>query len=256
MRLALLLLLLPALTSASVLSSSIKKARESKGRAANGDAAAPDGDATEHGVPEAPLPMMQLRSGLRRQVLEALEAHGASITIMVVGETGAGKTSLLSNLFHRKLEWPVGTRTEGIKELTVSFQLHGEGTEISVPFEARLVDSPGWGDLMSLERSFRLVTRTLVSVRVRVRARPSARVREPRPNPDPNPRPNPNPNPNQDAKYRRTLRAETRLDRGSARSPSSVPFEGGEHVDVVLYCFNPHRCKGVDMAARRLQRAP
>ena len=91
MRLALLLLLLPALTSASVLSSSIKKARESKGRAANGDAAAPDGDATEHGVLEAPLPMMQLRSGLRRQVLEALEAHGASITIMVVGETGAGK---------------------------------------------------------------------------------------------------------------------------------------------------------------------
>ena len=176
MRLALLLLLLPALTSASVLSSSIKKARESKGRVANGDAAAPD-DATEHGVPEAPLPMMQLRSGLRRQVLEALEAHGASITIMVVGETGAGKTSLLSNLFHRKLEWPVGTRTEGIKELTVSFQLHGEGTEISVPFEARLVDSPGWGDLMSLERSFRLVTRTLVSVGVRVRARPSARVR-------------------------------------------------------------------------------
>ena len=195
MRLALLLLLLPALTSASVLSSSIKKARESKGRVANGDAAAPD-DATEHGVPEAPLPMMQLRSGLRRQVLEALEAHGASITIMVVGETGAGKTSLLSNLFHRKLEWPVGTRTEGIKELTVSFQLHGEGTEISVPFEARLVDSPGWGDLMSLERSFRLVTRTLVSVRVRVRARPSARVREPRPNPNPNPRPNPNQSPN------------------------------------------------------------
>ena len=175
MRLALLLLLLPALTSASVLSSSIKKARESKGRAADGDAAAPDGDATEHGVPEAPLPMMQLRSGLRRQVLEALEAHGASITIMVVGETGAGKTSLLSNLFHRKLEWPVGARTEGIKELTVSFQLHGEGSEVSVPFEARLVDSPGWGDLMSLERSFRLVTRTLVRVRARARVRSRAR---------------------------------------------------------------------------------
>ena len=138
---------------------------------------------------------------------------------MVVGETGAGKTSLLSNLFHRKLDWPVGTRTGAIKELTVSFQLQGEATETSVPFEARLVDSPGWGDLMSLERSFGLVTRTL------------------------------------DAKYRKTLRAETRLDRGSTRSPTSVPFEGGQHVDVVLYCFNPHRCKGVDMAfLRRLKR--
>ena len=42
--------------------------------------------------------------------------------------------SLLSNLFHRKLEWPVGKRTEGIKELTVSFQLHGEGSEISVTY--------------------------------------------------------------------------------------------------------------------------
>ena len=209
---ALLLLLLPALISASVLSS-IKKARQAKGRAPDGDAAELNGDASNHEVPEATVPMMQLRSGLSRQVQEALEAQGASITIMVVGETGSGKTSLLSNLFHRKLDWPVGTRTEAIKELTVSFQLQGEGTETSVPFEARLVDSPGWGDLMSLERSFGLVTRTL------------------------------------DAKYRKTLRAETRLDRGSTRSPTSVPFEGGQHVDVVLYCFNPHRCKGVDMAA-------
>ena len=215
MRHALLLLLLPAFVSASVLSS-IKKAREAKGRAPNEPTYLSDA-ADPHEVPEATVPMMQLRSGLSRQVQEALEAHGASITIMVVGETGAGKTSLLSNLFHRKLDWPVGSRTEAIKELTVSFQLQGEGTETSVPFEARLVDSPGWGDLMSLERSFGLVTRTL------------------------------------DTKYRTTLRAETRLDRGSTRSPTSVPFEGGQHVDVVLYCFNPHRCKGVDMAAQRLE---
>jgi len=210
----LLLSLLPALISASVLSS-IKQARENKGRAPNGDAAEPGLEVRA----EPAVPMMQLRSGLSRQVQDALESHGASITIMVVGETGAGKTSLLSNLFHRKLDWPVGTRTGAIKELTVSFQLQGEATETSVPFEARLVDSPGWGDLMSLERSFGLVTRTL------------------------------------DAKYRKTLRAETRLDRGSTRSPTSVPFEGGQHVDVVLYCFNPHRCKGVDMAfLRRLKR--
>jgi GTP-binding protein EngB required for normal cell division len=66
---------------------------------------------------------------------------------MVVGETGAGKTSLLSNLFHRKLDWPAGERTDGIKELTTSFTLQGKATESSVPFQAHLVDSPGWGEL-------------------------------------------------------------------------------------------------------------
>ena len=60
---------------------------------------------------------------------------------MVVGETGAGKTSLLSNLFHRKLDWPIGTRTEAIKELQLHLQLHGKGAESSVPFEAQLFAS-------------------------------------------------------------------------------------------------------------------
>lgn len=78
---------------------------------------------------------------------------------------------------------------------------------------------------MSLERSFGLVTRTL------------------------------------DAKYRETLRAETRLDRRRApvaRSPyeySAASRGQQQHVDVVLYCFNPHRCKGVDVAfLRQLRR--
>ena len=74
-----------------------------------------------------------------------------------------GKTSLLSNLFHRKLDWPVGERTEAVKELTISFNLQAGGqkseTGAAIPFTARLVDSPGWGDLMSLERSFHMVPR-------------------------------------------------------------------------------------------------
>lgn len=145
----LLLVLLPSLTSSSVLSA-IRKTQSAKAAAAKAAADSAAADKVEDSPEEAQeasaglsMPMMQLRSGLSRQVQETLEAHGASITIMVVGETGAGKTSLLSNLFHRKLEWPVGTRTEAIKELTVKFQLQGEGTQSSVPFEARLFDSPG-----------------------------------------------------------------------------------------------------------------
>eukprot|EP00966_Prymnesium_polylepis_P159297 3681513-Prymnesium_polylepis.1 len=38
--------------------------------------------------------LSQLRSGLTKQVQGALEKQGSSMTIMVVGETGVGKTSL------------------------------------------------------------------------------------------------------------------------------------------------------------------
>jgi predicted GTPase len=72
-----------------------------------------------------------------------LHARGSSMAIMVVGETGVGKTSLLSNLFHRGLEWPSGSRTPAIQEQTVRFQLGGGKDEGSVPFEAHLIDSPG-----------------------------------------------------------------------------------------------------------------
>ena len=57
---------------------------------------------------------------------------------MVVGETGAGKTSLLSNLFHRKLDWPAGERTDGIKELTTSFTLQGKATEYDTVIAAQV----------------------------------------------------------------------------------------------------------------------
>ena len=158
--------------------------------------------------------LAQLRSGLTKQVQGALEENGSSITIMVVGETGVGKTSLLSNLFHRGLEWPVGSRTPKIQEQTVTFHLDGGGKgEGSVPFEAHLIDSPGWGDLMSLTRSFKLVTKHI------------------------------------DHRFRRELRAESRLYR-AVRSPA-LDNSGCSHVDVVLYTFNPHRCKGIDMAFLR-----
>ena len=53
-----------------------------------------------------------------------------------------------------------GGRTKGIHQRSISLHLEGEdGKEAGVPFEATLVDSPGWGDMLSLPRSFRVVRR-------------------------------------------------------------------------------------------------
>ncbi|KAL1520151.1 hypothetical protein AB1Y20_023622 [Prymnesium parvum] len=58
-----------------------------------------------------------------------------------------------------------------------------------------------------------------------------------------------------DRLFHRELRAEMRLHRARASGG------GGRHVDVVLYTFNAHRCKGVDIAflkrlARRVTLVP
>ena len=83
------------------------------------------------------------RKGLREQALRELEANGESITIMVVGESGLGKTSLLSSLFRTELVWAnlsPGQPTKSVAEQTVGFDLEG------MPFMATLVDTPGYGE--------------------------------------------------------------------------------------------------------------
>lgn len=87
--------------------------------------------------------------------------------------------------------------------------MRGKVVEGSVPFKVTLIDSPGWGDLMSLPRSFRLVTRHI------------------------------------DRRFERQLQAESRL----SRTPRSTVQElSSSRVDVVLYTLTPHRCKGIDVA--------
>ena len=95
-----------------------------------------------------------LKSGLQKQRLRGLDEHGDSITIMAVGEAGVGKTTLFSNLFLRDLSGPPGP-TLAILEQTVHFDLDG------VPFSAKLVDTPGYGDLLDLRRTFALATNYL-----------------------------------------------------------------------------------------------
>ena len=156
---------------------------------------------------EKPVPI-QIRQGLSKQVQASLEKYGESITIMVVGETGVGKTTLLSNLLHTPVEW-LGKRTGNIHQKTIGLNLQGEsGSEAGVPFEATLVDSPGWGDTLSLRKSFRVVTRHL------------------------------------DRTYAKALGEEQRIKRTVRRRHEQQRVG----VDVVLYIFSPHRCKGVDLA--------
>ena len=86
----------------------------------------------------------QFSEGLKNQHMRVLESRGESITIMVVGESGLGKTSLLSSLFRNELLWPDqvdGEPTIRIAEQTVTFDLEG------LPFSAKLIDTPGYGDV-------------------------------------------------------------------------------------------------------------
>ena len=150
-----------------------------------------------------------LSAGLRQQALRGLETSGESITIMAVGESGLGKTSLLSSLFHTELVWPEtasprGKPTVRIVEQTVSFDLEG------VPFSARLIDTPGYGtETISAKGEFGAVLRRI------------------------------------NLGFRRELQQERRIQRADPRERER---ERESSVDVVLYFFAPHRCKPVDIA--------
>ena len=171
----------------------------------------------EHVQPTPILAMPEVKRGLAKQHLGRLEKQGEGITIMVVGESGSGKTSLLRNLFQtQNLDWGEGpgSRTTSIKEQTISFLMADNAhaarngkADGAVPFTARLVDSPGWGDTLSLRRSFGTVTRFI------------------------------------DSQFEAALKAERQVDRPMPQERDSLAGP----VDVVLYVFSPHRCKEIDL---------
>ena len=106
-------------------------------------AAADEEEGNVRGTPAEASLGKQFSEGLRNQHMRVLESRGESITIMAVGESGLGKTSLLSSLFRAELLWPDqedGHPTASIAEQTVTFDLEG------LPFSAKLIDTPGYGD--------------------------------------------------------------------------------------------------------------
>ena len=151
-----------------------------------------------------PAVIKDFRRGLREQHLKALDDQGESITIMAVGESGVGKTSFFSNLFHTQLRpntMRTLKKTTSIDEQTVTFNWDG------LPFSAKLVDSPGYGDTIDLTTTFRVATNYIESC------------------------------------FNRNLAQE-------ARAKRQLPHERERHlgIDVILYFFAPHRCKGADVA--------
>eukprot|EP00466_Bigelowiella_natans_P014251 jgi/Bigna1/126593/aug1.3_g1301 len=94
---------------------------------------------------------LSVREGLLGQRIQDLESHGESVTIMCVGESGVGKSTLLSNIFTVPIVHSVPKPTVKIVETSVKFECDG------IPITVHLIDTPGYGDGMDIRKSFSYV---------------------------------------------------------------------------------------------------
>lgn len=105
-----------------------------------------------------------LASGFLERLVEQrrrdLLARGERLTIMCIGERGSGKTSLAQSLFvqeiPKKAPAPKGRAGGEIEERCCEMRM-GEGAGL-VRVSLRIVDAPGYGDEMDVEKSFRRVS--------------------------------------------------------------------------------------------------
>eukprot|EP00189_Rhodosorus_marinus_P012077 CAMPEP_0184745222 /NCGR_PEP_ID=MMETSP0315-20130426/7870_1 /TAXON_ID=101924 /ORGANISM="Rhodosorus marinus, Strain UTEX LB 2760" /LENGTH=347 /DNA_ID=CAMNT_0027217245 /DNA_START=280 /DNA_END=1326 /DNA_ORIENTATION=- len=98
-----------------------------------------------------------VRDGLLNQRLAELNRKGESISVMVAGDCGLGKSTLLSNLFAKRTsyEHKMEPTKRGIRDSTETLEIEG------VPFKVRLIDTPGYGDYPNLNKHFNSITRYL-----------------------------------------------------------------------------------------------
>lgn len=105
-----------------------------------------------------------LASGFLERLVEQRRRHllarGERLTIMCIGESGSGKTSLAQSLFVQEIpkKLPDAKRSKGdeIEERCCEMRM-GEGEGL-VRVSLRIVDAPGYGDEMDVEKSFRRVS--------------------------------------------------------------------------------------------------
>ncbi|KAJ8905098.1 hypothetical protein NDN08_001608 [Rhodosorus marinus] len=152
-----------------------------------------------------------VRDGIMRQRMNDLGAKGETINIVAVGESGLGKTTLLSNIFSKDLRAHSGNdshlhpvmKTIGISQTEFKFVMD------EVPFRVTMTDTPGFGDSLDLERSFKTVIKYL------------------------------------DFCNKNALQEETRVTRAGSTNYEDCL------VDAVLFFFAPHRIKEVDLEILR-----
>eukprot|EP00960_Hanusia_phi_P029695 748108-Hanusia_phi.AAC.3 len=91
---------------------------------------------------------LALKSGLLRQCEKELEQKGKTLTVMCVGESGVGKTSLISNILTVPISKAPPPPTKHITDNEIRIKCDG------IPLTATFIDTPGYGDIMQLEKSF------------------------------------------------------------------------------------------------------
>jgi septin family protein len=99
-----------------------------------------------------------VKESLVAQRRRALERKGERLTIMCIGEAGSGKTTLAQSLFVQPIpRRSIGTKSTVEIEESVVEMVMGQG-EATVRVHLRIVDSPGYGDDIDVESSFKRVS--------------------------------------------------------------------------------------------------
>eukprot|EP00802_Teleaulax_amphioxeia_P013157 Tamp_13205.p1 GENE.Tamp_13205~~Tamp_13205.p1 ORF type:complete len:291 (+),score=49.45 Tamp_13205:291-1163(+) len=94
---------------------------------------------------------LNLKDGLLAQYARELETRGEHVTIMCVGESGVGKSSLISNIFTVALAKAGVLPTQEI--IDKPLRIESDGIPLSVTF----VDTPGYGDVLELGKTFKAI---------------------------------------------------------------------------------------------------
>lgn len=98
-----------------------------------------------------------VKESLVAQRRRQLERRGEMLTVMCIGEAGSGKTTLAQSLFVQPIpRRKIGTKSTVEIEESVVDMVMGQN-DATVKVNLRMVDSPGYGDDIDVESSFKRV---------------------------------------------------------------------------------------------------